>query len=159
MGKFKPGLYRLSNLELGELNGRVEVCLADQKAVKCLTSALAFHEFTIFVPPAITYAIPRLNKPGKLPFPPTKSYYFSQTQHNSGIEPRKTKAGDVRMYGAEKTVCDCLRLRNRIGEDIAIEGPKSYFRRKGWNIDTLVKFAEICRFKGIISQYVKAIVA
>jgi predicted transcriptional regulator of viral defense system len=156
--KVKPGLYRLSNLELGETNGLVEVCLSNQKAVICLTSALAFHELTTFVPSSITYAIPRIYKPSKLQFPPTESYYFSPTQYKAGIEHRETKAGDIRIYCIEKTICDCFRFRNKLGEDIAIEGLKTYFRRKGWNINNLMKFAEICRVKGTISQYVKAIV-
>jgi predicted transcriptional regulator of viral defense system len=156
--KVKPGLYRLSNIDFGESNGLVEVCLADQKAIICLTSALAFHELTTFVPTAITYAIPRTYKPSKLPFPPTESYYFSQTQYKAGIEHRETKAGDIRIYCIEKTICDCFRFRNTIGEDIAIEGLKAYFRRNGWNINKLMKFAELCRVKGILSQYAKAIV-
>jgi predicted transcriptional regulator of viral defense system len=156
--KVKPGLYRLTELQQGESNGLVEVCLAMPKAVICLSSALAFHELTTFVPTTITYAIPRADKPIKLSYPPTESYYFSQTQYKSGIEHRVTKAGDIRVYGIEKTICDCFRFRNRLGEDIAMEGLKTYFRRRDWNLNKLMKFAEICRVKEIITQYAKAIV-
>ena len=155
--KVKPGVYRLANLQIGESNGPVEVCLAIPKAVICLTSALAFHELTTFIPKAITYAIPRSDKPIKLSYPPTESYYFSQTQYKAGTEHHETKAGNIRIYSIEKTICDCFRFRNKLGEDIAIEGLKTYFRGKDWNINKLMKFAEICRVKGIITQYVKAI--
>jgi predicted transcriptional regulator of viral defense system len=156
--KVKAGLYRLSQLELGESSGLVEVCLAIPKAVISLSSALAFHELTTFVPTAITYAIPRANKPLKLSHPPTESFYFSEAQYKAGIEHHETKAGHIRLYGVEKTICDCFRYRNRLGEDIAIEGIKTYFRRRDWNLNKLMKFAEICRVEGIITQYAKAIV-
>lgn len=156
--KVKPGLYRLTDLQTGESNGIVEVCLAMPKAVICLTSALAFHELTTIVPTAITYAIPRADKPIKLFHPPTESFYFSQVQYKAGIEHHETKAGNIRVYGIEKTICDCFRFRNKLGEDIAMEGLKSYLRRRSRDLNKLMRFAEICRVKGIITQYAKAIV-
>jgi predicted transcriptional regulator of viral defense system len=156
--KVKPGLYRLAELQTGESNGLVEVCLAMPRAVICLSSALAFHELTTFVPTAITYAIPRSNKPSKLSHPPTDSFYFSEAQYKAGIEHYETKAGHIRLYSIEKTICDCFRFRNKLGEDIAMEGLKTYFRRRDWNLNKLMKFAEICRVKGIVTQYAKAIV-
>ena len=156
--KVKAGLYRLSQLELGESSGLVEVCLAIPKAVICLTSALSFHELTTFVPTAITYAIPRANKPIKLSHPPTESFYFSEAQYKAGIENHETKAGNIRVYGVEKTICDSFRFRNKLGEDIAMKGLKTYLRRRKHDLNRLMKFAEICRVKEIITQYAKAIV-
>ena len=155
--KVKAGLYRLSRLELGESSGLVEVCLAIPKAVISLSSALAFHELTTFVPTAITYAIPRANKPIKLSHPPTESFYFSEVQYKAGIEHHETKAGHIRLYGIEKTICDSFRFRNKLGEDIVMEGLKTYLRQRNRDLNKLMKFAEICRVKGIISQYVKVI--
>lgn len=156
--KVKPGVYRLADLQIGESNGLVEVCLAIPKAVIGLSSALAFHELTTFVPTAIMYAIPRADKPIKLSYPPTESYYFSKAQYKAGIEHHETKAGQIRLYGIEKTICDCFRFRSKLGEDIVTEGLKTYLRRRDRDLNRLMKYAEICRVKGIISQYVKAIV-
>ena len=155
--KVKPGVYRLADLEIGESNGPVEVCLAIPKAVICLSSALAFHELTTFVPTAITYAIPRSDKPIRLSHPPTESFYFSEAQYKAGIEHHETKAGHIRIYGVEKTICDSFRFRNKLGEDIVMEGLKTYLRKRNRDLNKLMKFAEICRVKGIISQYVKVI--
>jgi hypothetical protein len=58
----------------------------------------------------------------------------------------------------EKTICDCFRFRNKLGEDIALEGLKEYLRRRGRDLNKLMKLAEVCRVEGIVSQYVKAIV-
>ena len=156
--KVKPGLYRLAELQPNESNGLVEVRLAMPKAVICLSSALSFHECTTFVPTMISYAIPRSDKPIKLSCPPVESYYFSKAQYKAGIEHRETKAGLIRIYGIEKTVCDCFRFRNKLGEDLALEGLKEYLWRRDRDLNKLIKFAKICRVKSIIAQYVKAIV-
>lgn len=156
--KVKPGLYRLADIRAGETNGLVEICLAMPKAVICLTSALAFHGLTTFIPTAISFAIPRSDKPVGLSHPPNEPYYFSKDQYKSGIEHHETKAGNIRIYGLEKTVCDLFRFRNRLGEDLALEGLKEYLRRRNRDLNRLMNFAEVCRVKGIVSQYVKAIV-
>lgn len=156
--KVKPGLYRLAVIQPRETSGMVEVCLAMPKAVICLTSALAFHELTTFVPTAISFAIPRSHKPVKLFRPSNEPYYFSEKQYKAGIEHKETKAGVIQIYGPEKTVCDIFRYRNKLGEDIALEGLKEYLRRRNRDLNKLMKIAEVCRVKGIVSQYIKAIV-
>lgn len=132
--------------------------MAMPKAVICLTSALAFYELTTFVPTSVTFAIPRSDKPVKLAYPPNEPYYFSEEQYKSGIKHHEKKAGHVRIYSPEKTICDCFRFRNKLGEDLALEGLKEYLRRRNRDLNKLMKFAEVCRVKGIVSQYVKAIV-
>jgi len=155
--KVKPGVYRLADTQPGESNGLVEVCLAIPKAVICLSSALAFHELTTFVPTAIAYAIPRSDKPVKLAHPPTEPYFFSEAQYKTGVEYRETESGDIRLYGMEKTICDCFRFRNTLGEDIALEGLKEYLRRRDRDLSKLAKLAKVCRVRAIVSQYVKVL--
>jgi predicted transcriptional regulator of viral defense system len=156
--KLKAGLYRLDDVQPGEATGLVEICLAMPKAVICLTSALSFHGLTTFVPTAISFAIPVSDKPIELSHLPTEPYFFSINQYKAGIERQETRAGQMRIYGVEKTVCDLFRYRNRLGEDLALEGLKEYLRRRNRDLNKLMKFAHVCRVKGILSQYVKAIV-
>lgn len=156
--KVKPGLYRLADIPPGETTGLVEICLAMPKAIICLTSALAFHELTTLVPTSISFAIPITDRPVKLSYPPNDPYYFSENQYKIGIEHHETKAGLVRTYSPEKTVCDMFRFRNKLGEDLALEGLKEYLKRRNRDLNKLMTFAELCRAKGTVSQYVKAIV-
>ncbi|HAL56950.1 MAG TPA: hypothetical protein DCP63_10865 [Bacteroidetes bacterium] len=83
--KVKPGLYRLADVQPGESHGFVEICLAMPKAVICLSSALAFHELTTFVPTSVSFAVPRSDKPVKLSYPPNEPYYFAEAQYKAGI--------------------------------------------------------------------------
>ncbi|MFN0156497.1 MAG: type IV toxin-antitoxin system AbiEi family antitoxin domain-containing protein [Bacteroidota bacterium] len=156
--KVKPGLYRLAKIQPDEATGLVEICLAMPKAVICLGSALAFHELTTFVPTSISFAIPRSDKPVKLAHPPNEPYYFSEQQYKSGVERLEKKAGTIRIYGPEKTIGDCFRFRNKLGEDIALQSLKEYLRRRNRDLNKLMRFAEVCRVKGILTQYVRAII-
>jgi predicted transcriptional regulator of viral defense system len=149
--KVKAGLYRLADIRPGETTGLVEICLAMPKAVICLTSALAFHGLTTFVPTAISFAIPASDKPIDLSYPPSQPYFFSENQYKAGIEHHETKEGHIRVYGPEKTLCDLFRFRNKLGEDIALEGLKEYLKRRSRDLNKLMKFAQVCRVKGTVS--------
>jgi predicted transcriptional regulator of viral defense system len=156
--KVKAGLYRLAEMQPGEHTGMVEICLAMPKAVICLASALSFHGLTTFTPAAISFAIPVSGKPIELLKLSAEPYFFSMNQYKAGIEHHETQAGVIRVYGAEKTVCDLFRYRRKLGEDLALEGLKEYLRRRNRDLNKLMKFAKVCRVQGILSQYVKAIV-
>jgi hypothetical protein len=67
--------------------------------------------------------------------------------------------GSFKIYNAEKTICDMFRYRNKLGEDIALEGLKNYLKRKDANINKLWEYAIKCRVKTIVQPYIKAMVA
>ena len=84
--KVKPGLYRLADLEPNEASALVEICLAMPKSVICLASALAYHELTTHVPPSVTFAIPRSDKPVKLRYPPNSPFYTGEKETKAMLE-------------------------------------------------------------------------
>jgi hypothetical protein len=59
----------------------------------------------------------------------------------------------------EKTVCDMFRYRNKLGEDLALEGLRNYLSRKDANVTKLREYASICRVKTSMMPYLKALVA
>ena len=65
----------------------------------------------------------------------------------------------MKVYGKEKTICDMFRYRNKLGEDLALEGLRNYLSRKGADIGKTVEYASICRVKTIMMPYLKALVA
>ena len=64
----------------------------------------------------------------------------------------------VRVYNKEKTVADCFKFRNKIGQDIAIEALKQYIHEKGRNIERLLYFARIDRVEKVITPYIEAMI-
>jgi predicted transcriptional regulator of viral defense system len=155
--KVQPGLYKLANSDV--TSGFVDVSKAMPQAVIALASALAYHELTTFNPSKVQLAIPNDAKPSKINFPPVEVYYFRQTQYKVGIEQITIQGHQVKIYNREKTICDMFRYRNKLGEDLALEGLKNYLNLSDSNLNELQKYMQICRVKTVMKPYLKALVS
>ena len=169
--KVKPGLYRLVTLgdvviRLPRIKGSgstisqelIDVSKALPDGVICLASALAFYDLTTFNPSEIYVAIPNAAKVPKIDYPPLRVFYFRERFYKPGIEKIEVPNCTIRIYNKEKTICDMLRYRNKYGDDLALEGLKTYLSRKEANVNKLRKYAEICQVKTVMMPYLKALV-
>ncbi len=157
--KIKPGLYRLADFSMMTYQGFVDTCMAMTKAIVCLHSALSYYELTTTVPAVVMVALPRDAKEPRLRYPPVKVFYFSPSNYETGIERMHTETGDFRIYNVEKTIIDCFRYRNRLGEDLAVEGLKNYIHGKEAHLNRLFSYARQGRMYRIIKPYVEALMA
>lgn len=159
--KIKSGLYRLSNFpEIPNVRlSFIDVSHAIEDSVICLLSALDFHNLTTFNPSEVFIAIPRASKPKNIIYPPVKVFYFSEKNYNFGIQEIKTKYGIVKIYDKEKSICDIFRYRSKLGYDLAIESLKMYLKLKDSNIPKLLKYAEACEIKNIISKHIEILIS
>ena len=55
----------------------------------------------------------------------------------------------------EKSVCDAIRYRNKIGIDVSSEILKNYLSRKERNITRLTAYAKSMRIAGILNKYLE----
>ena len=172
--KVKPGLYRLPNVGSIRITlptprmrvagktiseGIMDVCQAIPEGVICLASALEFHGLTTFNPSEIYVAIPNDRKIPKIDYPPVKVFYFRDRFYKAGIESIPTSHATVKIYNKGKTICDMFRYRNKLGEDLALEGLRNYLGRKDADVTKLREYAGICRVKTSMMPYLKALVA
>lgn len=151
------GLYRL--LESSSLGhpDLVTVALKIPQGVLCLISALAWHELTTQIPHEIYVAIPRGAEPPRLLYPPVRHFWFSGSAFSEGIETHKVDGIPLRVYSREKTLADCFKHRHRIGLDTVLESLKAYCRRGPVNTESLLRYAEICRVKRVMTPYLEAL--
>lgn len=158
--KIKPGLYRLAKrLTAGPIRDTlIDACEAMPRGVICLLSALDYHDLTSFNPSEVYIAIPHSDKPPKISYPPVRTFFFRDRFYSPGILSVRTPNGYVRVYNMEKTVCDMFRYRRKLGENLAIEGLKTYLARKDANLTSLRKYADLCQVKTTLIPYLKAIV-
>jgi hypothetical protein len=84
--------------------------------------------------------------------------YFRDRFYKPGIEIVDTIYGKVRIYNREKTICDMFRYRDKLGEDLAIEGLKNYINYSHADLYQLRQYAEICGVKTTLLLYLKALV-
>ncbi|MBL0287611.1 MAG: hypothetical protein IPQ19_09430 [Bacteroidetes bacterium] len=61
----------------------------------------------------------------------------------------------ITIYDLEKTVCDAIKHRGKIGEDITIEVIKNYINSSNRDLNKLMNYAKTLRIEKITEQYLK----
>lgn len=158
--KITAGLYRLAEVcsDGSYSQGFIDVCKSMPKGVICLLSALEYHQLSTINPHKVYVALPNKEKRSKMEYPPLEVYYFRARFYDCGIEEIVTKTGTFKIYDAEKTLCDIFRYRNKLGDDLALEGLKNYLKRQDTDLIKLQDYAVKCRVKSILFPYLKAMV-
>jgi hypothetical protein len=64
---------------------------------------------------------------------------------------------NVKIYSREKTVADCFKFRNRVGEDVALEALKDYVRQPKIDVHTLLEYAKVNRVEKLMMPYLKSV--
>ena len=154
--KVKRGLYKHSNFSNNNELG--EICRIVPNGVLCMFSAWQYYELTTTVSPVYHIAIPSKAKIKLQPYPPIKLYYWIENYYNSGIIKTETDGEQITIYSLEKSVCDAVKFRNKIGMEITLEVLKSYTKRKDRNIDLLMKFAKNMRIEKVITPYLQTLI-
>ena len=119
--------------------------------VVCMYSAWAYYELTTKLPPDICIAIEKKRKVILPDYPPVALYYWSQSAFELGISEREIEGYKVRIYDLEKSVCDAVKFRNKIGVDISSEILKSYLSRYDRNLTRLNEYAKKMRVANIMN--------
>jgi predicted transcriptional regulator of viral defense system len=127
------------------------------QGVICLVSALAFHDLTLQIPHAIDVATPRNAEPPRLDYPPVRVFRFSAAAFSAGIEVHAIDGASVRVYSREKTLADCFKYRNKIGLDTVLEALKMYKEKHRFEVEVLLRYAEICRVPNVMRPYLEAL--
>jgi len=79
--------------------------------------------------------------------------------YKAGVDLVDRGYGSFKVYNKPKTVCDMFRYRNKLGEDLALEGLQNYLNRSDSNLNELSKYMKLCRVKTVMEPYVKAMAA
>jgi predicted transcriptional regulator of viral defense system len=150
--RLKPGVFKLINYSSNEL---YEIIKLVPNGVICLYSAWNYYELTNYMPHEFHVAIERKSKI-KLPeYPPVKLYYWEEKMYQTGIETKTDKGASFQVYALEKSVCDAVKFRNKIGKDILNEVLTEYLKRKDKNIELLIRFAKKLRVEKILKNYLE----
>lgn len=119
--------------------------------VVCMYSAWAYYELTTKLPPDICIAIEKKRKVILPDYPSVALYYWSQSAFELGISEREIEGYKVRIYDLEKSVCDAVKFRNKIGVDISSEILKNYLVRSDRNLTRLNEYAKKMRVANILN--------
>ena len=151
------GVYRLAETEMPSNLDLVQVSLLVPKAVICLISALYFYELTTQIPHSIYVALPQNTPRPRVKYPPLEVFWVTNSLHSVGVDVHVLDGVKVKIYNREKTVADCFKFRNRIGEDIALEALKDYIRQAKLDVHKLLEYAKINRVEKLMTPYLKSL--
>lgn len=148
--RLRHGVYKLSDYQTNEY---LEVKNFVPNGILCLFSAWSYYQLTTYMPHEFHVAIEKKSKV-KLPgYPPIKLYYWDNNSLKTGIKTIKIDNSNILIFDIEKSVCDAVKFRNKIGKDILNEILTEYLKRKDKNLDLLVKYSKILRVEKILKNY------
>lgn len=157
--KVKRGLYHAAQIIEGDHQELLEVANIIPHGVICLLSALSFHGLTTYLPKENYVAIHRHARKPVLPeFPPIRIFYFSDVPFNLGIAEVEIGGMHVNIYDKEKTLCDMVKYRKKLGQDLVKEAFKEYFSKPDIQIEKLLYYAAQTRVRTIVEQYLEVLI-
>ncbi len=83
-----------------------------------------------------------------------RSYFSVQAFQDDVIE-KKTASGLIRVYGMDRSVCDCIRLEREIGKEVVQTVVDRYNNSKKRKPQHLLAYADRMRFGQIAREYIE----
>ena len=147
--RLRNGLYAKPDALTGSV---VDIDAIIPGGIMCLYSAWSYYSLTTQVPDAFYVAVRRSRKI-KLPVFPNIRLVF---QRNELLEIGKIEIEEqgmkVLMTDIERSVCDALKYRNKIGIDVMTEIIDNYLRRTDRNLSKLTEYAKKLRVYSTLYQ-------
>ena len=121
--------------------------------VVCLYNAWAFYGLTMVTPPTFCIAVDAKRKIVFAQKQLITLYYWNEQSLTLGVEEVVYSSHKVRMTNAERSVCDAVRYRNKIGEDLCLEIIRNYLKRPDRKIGLMMEYAKALRVGRILGNY------
>jgi len=148
--RLKHGIYKLTDFQINEY---LEISKLVPNGIICLFSAWNYYELTTYMPHEFHVAIEKKSKI-KLPdYPPIKLYYWDNNSLATGKKNVKIDNFTISIFDLEKSVCDAVKFRNKIGKDTLNEILTEYLKRNDKNLDLLIKYSKKLRVEKILKNY------
>lgn len=113
--RIRNGVY----VEMSALaNNMIDVERIVPHGVLCLYSAFAHYGLSMQVPSATCIAIEAKRKVRLPEYPPIDLYYWKKENLEFGIVKKNISVYEVLITDMERTVCDAVKYRNKIGLDV-----------------------------------------
>lgn len=136
-------------------NNMVDVERIVPRGVLCLYSAFAHYGLSTQVPSSFCIAIEAKRKLRLPDYPIIDLYYWKKENLGFGIMQKVLSGYVVRITDLERTVCDAVKYRNKIGLDVCGEVIDNYLKMDNRNISLLNEYAIRLRLRTILTKYLE----
>ena len=149
------GIYQSPNSADDEMNNAQ---LRYRQIIYSHDTALYLHELNDRDPLKYSVTVPTGYNTKHLVSEGFKVFSLKREFYEQDIVEICTMFGNiVKAYGLERTICDCLRSRNRLQSDIVLTGLKRYVRRDDRNLSLLMTTAEKLRVSTLLKTYLEVL--
>lgn len=150
--RIRNGIYaEISSLA----NNMVDVECIVPGGVLCLYSAFVHYGLSTQVPAAICVAIEGKRKLCLPDYPVIDLYYWKKEYLGIGVIQKELSGYAVRITDLERTVCDAIKYRNKIGLDVCGEVIDNYLKKENRNISLLHEYAGKLRLRTVLTKYLE----
>ena len=121
--------------------------------VLCLYSSWDYYQLTTQIPNGFYVAVEKHRKVVVPDITNIVLCYWECKYCEMGVRETEISGHKVKIFSLEKSVCDAVKFRNKIGTEVTVEILKNYLRRPDRNIALLMEFAKKMRVRSTIEQY------
>lgn len=123
--------------------------------ILCLWSAWNIYHLTTSISQAYHVAIKRGRKLKVPDFPKIELHSCSDSILELGVCTMEIDGCRFRIYDVERSVCDAVKFRNKVGIDVCSEITNQYLNRPDRNISKLMDYAHTLRVGNILESYLQ----
>lgn len=150
--RLRKGIY----VEASALaNNMIDVERIVPHGVLCLYSAFAYYGLSTQVPSSTCIAIEAKRKVRLPEFPPIDLYFWKKENLEFGVIEKVISGYRVLITDMERTVCDAVKYRNKIGLDVCGEVIDNFLKKESRNISLLHDYAQKLRVNKILTTYLE----
>jgi len=123
--------------------------------VLCLFSAWNIHGLTTSLPQAYHVAIKRGRRIQLPEYPLIEFHFITESLINLGLEKQTVSGYKVNVYNLERSVCDAIKYRNKVGMDVCSEVVNNYLALSNRNLTLLMDYANKLRVTKTLEKYLE----
>lgn len=121
-------------------------------------TALFLHELTDRDPISYSVTVPTGYNAKAIIAEGITVFSIKRKVHSLGaVQIRTIFGNNVTVYGIERTICDCMRSRNKMDVAIVTDAVKRYVKRSDKNLNTLMEMAEVFRITKPLRSYMEVL--
>ncbi|MDD2952681.1 MAG: hypothetical protein PHC95_05900 [Parabacteroides sp.] len=136
-------------------NTMVDIRLIVPNGILCLWSAWSVYHLTTQIPNAYYVAIERSRKVALPDYPEFQLIYQSDKLLAIGATQMEVQGYDVPIFDLERSVCDAVKYRNKVGIDVMAEVLQTYLKLPERNISRLTDYASKLRIRNTLNSYLE----
>jgi predicted transcriptional regulator of viral defense system len=148
------GIYRVADIPATAHLDLVAVCRRAPDGMICLNSAASFWDLTDELPGSVHVAVARGRHRPRITYPVTRVHVFAADTFALGRvhQPVASSTNSIAVSSKERTVVDLLRLRARVGRDVALSALRTYLRQGDAKPGELLALARQLRIGTVMAE-------